>query len=1187
MDNQTKNPWLGLRSYQEGETIYGRTEEIASLVQCILSNVQTVLYGKSGIGKTSLLNAGVFPLVRKKGVFPVNIRLEHNSESYFIQISRAVLGSLKQLRRETIDENGNKAVVIEEGTFIERVKPINNGKETLWEFFHRYEYFGPKGEKLIPMLLFDQFEETFTLEKDSSKVKAFFSELADLLNGVVPDYICSATDDYISKGVSSDFLDNGLSFDVADYNVTPGQYEEYLTTSDFHIVFSLREDFLSYLERETVKIPSLRQNRYCLQSINEEQAAVIIMNPIPGLVSKNVAKLIISKVIGDNQFDLDGIPERQVDSAILSLYLSRLFDSLPDNETKITSSLVESEAENIIASYYSDSISDIPTNIIEFLEDNLVNGEGRRESISVYKAKHDGNLTDELLQILIEDKKLLRQFDYGGGLRVELVHDILCPIVARRKEYRSQIKEQQEIEQRNQHEAKRLEDERKLILLAKAKNRRRTALLLASAIGLAVIAFVIILMSINNKKQAKELAELNRGNQKQAEDLAVLNREVREILPLVIEQKIKDGDTYSANELLLRLYPDSLYIKGEPIRTLLLRQLSNNHALTLYGHIQSVNAAKFTKDGKYVITGSNDQTLKVWDAKTGHLEHSHFVDGAISSIAVGPDDRTIVISDKRGAVETFLISPDSIVKKQSDILSNTYARFVTYNPNGTEIIACCLNGDIRVYDANNMAIIDTLKSSKNGITCITYDPTGTRMILAGSDKTITIRDATNKNIIKTLPTKHTDWVRSVDLSPDGHILASCSDDGTVKLWDFDTYNCFWTEKLPNWVTNVHFTPDGNRIVVSSRDGILRIFDVRTQTELTALQINQPGYISNFDLSPDGYHVVTCSSSPTVHIWDCGEHLDTGIDIRMEGAIYGVSLIKGSNRFAAASERGYLGVWDYTSGGNLFLKEIGKGDNGRVRSLQTSPDGRYIAISTKFQVRLFDANTGEEIDFDNTNGHRSWIRDICFSNDGQMLASVDEGKRIILWSIPEKRVLKTIDDSKKAHSAGIYSVGFSHNDSLLVTGSADNTICQWNVSSGKQVKQAIVGHKGVVLSVMYSQDDTKILSTSGDQTASLWDTEGNIIQQFIGASGWMNDICYNYTDNEVITASSDKSIRFWCYLNGQETIKLDGHLGEVTRIAISKDGTLVSGDNLGEIKIWRIPELKSVADSIIVQFKETL
>ena len=460
------NPWLGLRSYQEGETIYGRTEEIASLAQCILANVQTVLYGKSGIGKTSLLNAGVFPLVRKKGVFPVNIRLEHNSEPYFAQISRAVFGSLKQLRRETLDENGDKVVSFEEGTIKERVKPIAEGKETLWEFFHRHEYFDSKGERLIPMLVFDQFEEIFTLERDSSKVRAFFSELADLLNGVIPDYICNATDDYVSKDISSDVLENGLSFDVADFNVAPGKYEEYLTTSDFHMVFSLREDFLSYLERETVKIPSLRQNRYCLQAINEEQAAIIIMNPIPGLVSKDVAKLIISKVIGDNQFDLDGIPERQVDSAILSLYLDRLYQRMiSEGSSVITEDLVHRLDENIIEDFYLESIENIPTESVEYLEDHLINYDGRRENVSLTNVINIGHIKESDIQELV-DKHLLRVFSYEDDLRLEYIHDILCPAIKNRRENRLIAIEQER--ERRQYESQAEELRRKARVASRA-----------------------------------------------------------------------------------------------------------------------------------------------------------------------------------------------------------------------------------------------------------------------------------------------------------------------------------------------------------------------------------------------------------------------------------------------------------------------------------------------------------------------------------------------------------------------------------------------------------------------------------------------------------------------------------------------------------------------------------------------
>ena len=73
----SKNPWLGLKSYSEGKRLYGRDSDIDDLSQKIIYNTQTVIYGKSGIGKSSLLKAGIFPILRRNGFFPVYVRLVH------------------------------------------------------------------------------------------------------------------------------------------------------------------------------------------------------------------------------------------------------------------------------------------------------------------------------------------------------------------------------------------------------------------------------------------------------------------------------------------------------------------------------------------------------------------------------------------------------------------------------------------------------------------------------------------------------------------------------------------------------------------------------------------------------------------------------------------------------------------------------------------------------------------------------------------------------------------------------------------------------------------------------------------------------------------------------------------------------------------------------------------------------
>ncbi len=420
MENNTyqhnQNPWKGLKSYIEGERLYGRSQDIQSLAQYILNNSQTVLYGKSGIGKTSILNAGVFPIARKNGLVPVTIRLEHTSSiSYVKQIADA------------IEKSGLKNKEI--------VPVVDADNETLWEFMHRQYFVNELNneEEVQLLLVFDQFEEVFTLQQNEKIRRSFFSELADLLNDVCPFYHNDNLDtdcfDHSEPKVESasakDLDDFTFQFDVNGDDATAQTH--YLNEPTYHIVFSLREDFLPQLERYTSYIPVMKNNRFGLLPLNEEQAADIIMQPISNFVEQNVAEHIIQKVTGRTDFTLDGIPEIEVDAAVLSLYLSRLYEKRTDDD-KLTNDLVDTLGDNIIKDYYLDSISDLTPQTIDIIEGRLLTNEGRRNNVSRSDLENEG-LDSDLLDVLIEEKKILRQFSYGGDMRIEFIHDILCPIV--------------------------------------------------------------------------------------------------------------------------------------------------------------------------------------------------------------------------------------------------------------------------------------------------------------------------------------------------------------------------------------------------------------------------------------------------------------------------------------------------------------------------------------------------------------------------------------------------------------------------------------------------------------------------------------------------------------------------------------------------------------------------------------
>ena len=98
---------------------------------------------------------------------------------------------------------------------------------------------------------------------------------------------------------------------------------DYLDDNEIHFVFTIREDYLSEIEYYATSIPSLKQNRYGLRPLNEKQAAEVILNPCPGLVAEDVALFILQKITGKNNFKIDGVPEAEVDSTVLSLYLNR------------------------------------------------------------------------------------------------------------------------------------------------------------------------------------------------------------------------------------------------------------------------------------------------------------------------------------------------------------------------------------------------------------------------------------------------------------------------------------------------------------------------------------------------------------------------------------------------------------------------------------------------------------------------------------------------------------------------------------------------------------------------------------------------------------------------------------------------------------------------------------------------
>lgn len=431
--------WLGLASYEEKDSgiFYGRDKEVRELSEDIFSHVQTVIYGPSGVGKTSILRAGVFELARKRNFLPVYVRLDVDAEmSYTAQIITAIETEMKKAGAERE----------------ECVSPFED-EFSLWEYFHANLFWSSDNYPISPLIVLDQFEELFTLSDSQSRVELFFTQLSDLCDDKMPKNIQKYLNENKEK---SPYLD------------------EY---SSYRLVFSLREDFLARLEECSVDIPSLRSNRYSLQAVTQEQAMDIILKPGQGIVSEEVAKAIVDKLSYTTAF-IKSAECRFVEPSILSLFCNELDKRRSKAGLKMISMpLLQEFGDDIIKEFYEDSIAQISEKSAEYLEDALMTKDGYRDNVALSDAIASG-LTEEELDVL-KNCRLIKFDEWGGTKRIEFTHDVLCKVAKERREQREELRRLEEERLQNELLTKQLKSkQRKNILLAAL-----VCVLLAMALG--------------------------------------------------------------------------------------------------------------------------------------------------------------------------------------------------------------------------------------------------------------------------------------------------------------------------------------------------------------------------------------------------------------------------------------------------------------------------------------------------------------------------------------------------------------------------------------------------------------------------------------------------------------------------------------------------------------------------------
>jgi WD40 repeat protein len=569
------------------------------------------------------------------------------------------------------------------------------------------------------------------------------------------------------------------------------------------------------------------------------------------------------------------------------------------------------------------------------------------------------------------------------------------------------------------------------------------------------------------------------------------------------------------------------------------------------GHSLGLTSHAFSLDGTRIVSGSYDETLKLWDAATGReirtlTGHS----SGVSSVAFSPDGNLIVSGDVKGILKVWNTATGEEIHTltgHSDIVVS-----VVFSPDSKLIISG--SDTIKVWDAATGREIHTLQGHSDYIYYLAFSPDGTRIISCARDdlEDVKIWDTATGREIRILQ-GNSDTVISVAFSPDGkQIVSSSIRDNAVKVWDAATgRENRILQGHSDTVVSVAFSPDSKRIVSGDVDGVLKIWDAVTGRELLTLQGHSNGAVIFAAFSSNGEWIVSGSNNNTVKIWD----IATGKEIRSLKAkiprpIFGNSVTFSPNnvRIVFESNDGVLRIWDAATNRELCSLQ---GYSSPVSSVTFSPDGELI-VSGSFApdntIKVWDAATGREIH--TLQGHSGSVSSVVFSPDGKWIVSSSDDSTIKVWDAATGKEMRTM----QGHSGGVMSVAFSPNGAWIVSSSFDSTIKVWEAATGRETR-TMQGHSDGVMSVAFSPDGAWIVSGSTDGTVRVWDAaRGRELRTLRGPSGEPT-VAFSPDGAQIVSAGSD-TIKVWEAATGTELRSLQGNTGPWRGCTFSPDGTRI-------------------------------
>ncbi len=1133
------SPYKALLSYDFGDAplFYGRTAEIAGVLDRLGRGPLTVLHAGSGTGKTSLLKAGIMPRLLANGDVPLYVRPYQTPAHYAIK--RGLLTQLEEtpdlavtalhdfLRMVTDLLGGGRLVVIidqaEElftvqsaqmrADFVSELAPCL--ADTLlpvrWLLALRGEWFTQLGtfrpqvpdpfanEYLLGPLTPDQAREVivqpaahYGVTYEAGLVDKLVSDLGE--REIAPpqlQLVCSALFDNLAgekiitaalydslggtSGILRSHLERVLRRNVpADQRTAARHLLEALITSEGRRALRTGEDLAAELAVLGVDRATFSAVLQVLVDSRLLRVEEVDINDSPAVVYELAHDYLLAEI------ELD--PATQARKAAQEL-LFREVESYRQYGT-----LLDEDEMAIIAPH----LGQLPLD-----DDTRALLDASRSRLEQMREEEERRRKAELMRLRI----------YIGVLAVLGIIAAFFGALATRSARSANLSATQVASERDRAQLAESTAEAARISAEEAEQRALEQAAFSKSLALAAQAELELAGLSPERGVLLALEALERyAYSPQAE--RVLARAV---------QTLRLRDTETIDRVVVAEYsPDgsAVLVAGGDGTARLLDAVSHEVLRVYSGHTGAVNDAAFSPGGERIATAGADQTAKVWETDTGVILLSLDHGVAVTRVAFSPDGQFLVTAGNDNVARVWNAATGTLLLRlegHTEPVLNA-----AYSPDGTRIITTSADDTAIIWDAVSGELLQTLIGHGGDVYSAAFSPDGTRVVTSGQGGTVYLWDPATGVQLSTVA-RHGEAVYHVAYRPDGQAVVTASSDGTARVW-----NVFTGQQILSFIGHVDvvytaaYSPDGMQVATAGLDNTVRFWDADPGAEL----LDIPGSTTSgltADYSPDGARIASANMMNAVVIWD----LATGTQaLTLEGHLSGLTAVTYSpdgTRIATASRDGTLRVWDAQSGAELLSIPFEGPWN-----VAFSPDGTRLVATAVFSptARVFDAATGEAL---LTIGPLTdWLRMAVYSPDGTRIAGASWDNTARVWDAATGQELLTL----VGHVSDVYDVGFSPDSSRLITASRDGTVRIWDASSGAELL-SLVGHTSVVYSAEYSLDGRRIVTASRDGLTKVWDAAtGQELLTITSGAGWAYGAIYHPAGSQVATIYANGTVKGW-------------------------------------------------------------